>query len=58
MKRHKEEGRFSLETAIKTTKWFNEFYNIPYNLPKMDLIGIPDFRGGAMENWYFFYLFI
>merc|ERR1719401_602905 len=29
----------------------NEFFGIPYPLPKMDMIAIPDFAAGAMENW-------
>eukprot|EP01080_Neovahlkampfia_damariscottae_P006367 gene6367-10373_t len=47
----KEEGKFALDVAINCTRWFNEFFQIPYHLPKFDQIAIPDFRAGAMENW-------
>jgi aminopeptidase N len=29
----------------------DEYFGIPYPLPKMDLLAIPDFAAGAMENW-------
>lgn len=47
----KEEGHFALDVAVRCTDWFNKFFNIQYDLPKMDLIAIPEFAGGAMENW-------
>ncbi|HYE99680.1 MAG TPA: M1 family metallopeptidase, partial [Planctomycetota bacterium] len=45
--------RFALETAIRGLEWFDEYYGIPYKkaLPKCDLLAIPDFEFGAMENW-------
>jgi aminopeptidase N len=48
-----ELGRFALETAIRGLKFFGDYYGIPYNkaLPKLDLLAIPDFEYGAMENW-------
>lgn len=29
----------------------NNFTSIEYSLSKMELIGVPDFSAGAMENW-------
>ncbi|VDN01448.1 unnamed protein product [Thelazia callipaeda] len=47
----KEQGRFSLEIAVKALEWYNNWFNFKYPLPKCDLIAIPDFSMGAMENW-------
>jgi aminopeptidase N len=42
---------FALNTAIKCLDFYNEYFDIPYPLEKCDLIAIPDFSSGAMENW-------
>ena len=47
----KEQGRFALECAVKSLTFYSEFFNIPYPLAKYDMIAIPDFSSGAMENW-------
>jgi aminopeptidase N len=44
-------GKFSVEVATKTLEFFSEFFGVAYPLPKMDMIAIPDFGAGAMENW-------
>ena len=36
-------GRFALE-------WFETYYGIPYPSDKVDLVALPDFAAGAMEN--------
>ena len=42
---------FALDTSVKLLGYFNDYFNIPYPLPKLDHIAIPDFAAGAMENW-------
>ena len=46
-----EQGRFALDVAARTLSFFHEYFGIAYPLPKMDLLAIPDFAAGAMENW-------
>ncbi|TVU33087.1 hypothetical protein EJB05_24872 [Eragrostis curvula] len=45
------QGKFALEVAVKTLVLFKEYFAVPYPLPKMDMIAIPDFASGAMENY-------
>ena len=47
----REQGRFALEVAARSLSFFHEYFGIAYPLPKMDLLAIPDFEAGAMENW-------
>jgi tricorn protease interacting factor F2/3 len=42
---------FGLDFGRKSLQYSEAYYGIPYPLPKMDLIAIPDFAFGAMENW-------
>lgn len=35
----------------KTLKYCEDYYGYPYGIGKMDLIAVPDFAFGAMENW-------
>ena len=42
---------FSLDFGRKALEFCETYYQIPYPLPKMDLIAVPDFAFGAMENW-------
>ncbi|XP_017757127.1 PREDICTED: puromycin-sensitive aminopeptidase isoform X2 [Eufriesea mexicana] len=47
----KEQGEFALEVATKVLAYYNNYFEISYQLPKLDLVAIPDFSFGAMENW-------
>ncbi|XP_014219724.1 glutamyl aminopeptidase [Copidosoma floridanum] len=42
---------YAVKTAAKTMDYFESFFGVQYPLPKLDLIAIPDFGAGAMENW-------
>lgn len=44
-------GQFSLGIATETLSYFNEYFGTPYPLSKVDMIAVPDFAAGAMENW-------
>ncbi|MCI0348257.1 MAG: ERAP1-like C-terminal domain-containing protein [Acidobacteriales bacterium] len=45
-----EMGRFALKAAEQQLAWFNRYFEIPYPFGKLDLIALPDFEAGAMEN--------
>ena len=47
----REQGRFALEAACHTLPYFAEWFGIPYAFPKLDMVALPDFAAGAMENW-------
>ena len=50
-KGNKTKGKFSLELAKKLLSSYEKYFGIKYPLPKLDLIAVPDFAAGAMENW-------
>jgi aminopeptidase N len=41
---------FALEAAEQQLAFYNKYYDIKYPFEKLDIIGIPDFAAGAMEN--------
>jgi aminopeptidase N len=46
-----ELGRYALESSAQILKYYNDYFGVPYPLPKLDQIAIPGGFGGAMENW-------
>ena len=46
----KEMGKFALESAEHILTYLDKYFGIKYPYGKLDLIGIPDFSAGAMEN--------
>jgi aminopeptidase N/puromycin-sensitive aminopeptidase len=41
---------YALEVAEQCMKYYNHYFGIKYPFEKLDLIGLPDFAAGAMEN--------
>ncbi len=42
---------FALDVTEATLPLLNDYFALPYPYPKLDLIAVPDFAMGAMENW-------
>uniref|UniRef100_A0A674JL65 Endoplasmic reticulum aminopeptidase 2 n=1 Tax=Terrapene triunguis TaxID=2587831 RepID=A0A674JL65_9SAUR len=42
---------YALEAAVKLLEFYEKYFDISFPLPKLDLVAIPDFQSGAMENW-------
>lgn len=43
-------GSFALETAKYVLGYYDKYFGIKYPYGKLDLVGLPDFSAGAMEN--------
>jgi len=46
----KQDATFALEVAEQCIKYYNHYFGIKYPFEKLDMIGLPDFAAGAMEN--------
>ncbi|GBG27365.1 Aminopeptidase M1 [Hondaea fermentalgiana] len=46
-----EMGHFALDVAVKALDLYDDTFKEAYPLPKLDMIAIPEFAMGAMENW-------
>src|ERR1035437_4082981 len=42
---------YALDVAKFVLHYYNNYFGIPYPLKKLDLIALPDFEAGAMENF-------
>lgn len=43
--------KFALDISVKCLDFYNDYFGIDYPLAKCDLVALPDFASGAMENW-------
>ena len=46
----KQYGEFALETAAQSVHFYNQWYGIKYPFAKLDMLAIPDYEWGGMEN--------
>ncbi len=46
-----DQVEIAAEVGPQILEFYERHYDVPYPLPKMDLVAIPDFSAGAMENW-------
>jgi aminopeptidase N len=44
-------AHFALQSAEFILHYYDDYFGIKYPMPKLDMIGIPDFEAGAMENF-------
>ncbi|KAM3257092.1 hypothetical protein ACQJBY_049440 [Aegilops geniculata] len=45
------QGKFALDVGVKSLNLYKDYFATPYPLPKLDMVAIPDFAAGAMENY-------
>ncbi len=44
-------GKLALDVAEHTLHYYDTYFGIKYPMPKLDMIALPDFEAGAMENF-------
>ncbi|XP_023288739.1 aminopeptidase N [Orussus abietinus] len=42
---------YSLDIGPRILEYFEGYFKIKFPLPKIDMVALPDFSAGAMENW-------
>ncbi|MCF8706224.1 M1 family metallopeptidase, partial [Corynebacterium sp. MC-25] len=47
----RDKGKFALDVAVKSLDIFTKYFSTPYPLKKLDMVAVPEFSGGAMENY-------
>ena len=46
-----DQTSYAKSIGPKILEYFEKYFNVKFPLPKQDMIAIPDFGAGAMENW-------
>ena len=46
-----DQTEYARDIGPKILKFFEDYFQVKFPLPKQDMIAIPDFAAGAMENW-------
>ncbi|PAV75254.1 hypothetical protein WR25_17695 [Diploscapter pachys] len=43
--------QYALEAGVKVLEFYEGYYGVSFPLEKQDMVAVPDFSAGAMENW-------
>ncbi|XP_043289825.1 aminopeptidase N [Venturia canescens] len=46
-----QQSHYSLNIGPRILKYYEDYFQIKFPLPKIDMVALPDFSAGAMENW-------
>ncbi len=46
-----EQADRAVQVTSDMLEFLEQYFQVPFPLPKVDLVGLPDFSSGAMENW-------
>ncbi|KAI9911339.1 hypothetical protein PsorP6_009486 [Peronosclerospora sorghi] len=46
-----DRGHFALDVGARALSFYTHKFGLAYPLTKLDMVAIPDFAAGAMENW-------
>ena len=46
-----EQTAYAADIGPKVLSYYEDYFDLEYPLPKQDMVAIPDFSSGAMENW-------
>ena len=47
----RDQTEWASEIGPRILAYYEEYFNVSFPLPKQDMIAIPDFKEGGMENW-------
>jgi aminopeptidase N len=47
----RDQGEFAMRMTEKLLPYYNQYFGVPYSLPKLDQLAVPGTRTGAMEDW-------
>nr|XP_034173930.1 glutamyl aminopeptidase-like [Osmia lignaria] len=48
---YRNKTKFALDVGIRAMEYYLKILQVDYPLLKLDLVAVPDFSAGAMENW-------
>uniref|UniRef100_A0A8C8SF67 Leucyl-cystinyl aminopeptidase n=1 Tax=Pelusios castaneus TaxID=367368 RepID=A0A8C8SF67_9SAUR len=51
MQQKLDQVEYALDATVKFLEFYQKYFHIDYPLQKLDLVAVPDFQAGAMENW-------